>query len=189
MANVLCPSGFPAEPPGLRSGLPARSYLGAQLSEQQLFLEAAFKGSRSFWVADSETNGLGETDATSSDPLLFRLNVPPFTRWVAWRVLTSGRGDVYAKRTGSSRQMKITVQDTPRATSYRNAAWFFAWTTKESGSDEAVAIDVDNNTGAWTKREIQVWLDSSYSSRKVEIWAVEFQYLRLVNDGSDIIST
>ncbi len=184
MANVTAPNGFPSQLPGMRSGLAPRYYLGSGLDEQSRFIEASFKHSHSCWATNDRSTGVTSSTAGAGDPLLFGVRVPPYTRWMAWRVLTSKDGYVYAAVTGSARIHRLTVTDPPGTSDFWNSQWTTAWAVAESGSNAPTCLDVDNNTGEWTRVEVQV-----YVSGDVELFAVEFEPLRLSNVGSDIITT
>ena len=184
MATITVPNFFPPRPPGLRSGLPARFFIGYHIDEQSRFLEASYKHSHSCHVTDSFIQGLRVADAPVTDPLVFHIRIPPYTNWLGWRVLAVSEGSVYATRVGGATTPKIFTQATPGTTTYTDANWYFAVGVADDGSGDPVAIDVDNNVGSWTSRTIHVYVQDD-----VELYAVEFIPLRLGNIGTDIIST
>jgi len=178
MATTTAPGAFPESLNGLRSGLASRYYIGTTISDRTRFLGGSFKHGHVWTLANDATNGIKVADAPSTDPVAVTVRVPPWTKYAAWMIQTVGDGDVYAQRNGSARQMRLTVADPPGSSVFANAHWSQACEVAASGSDEPVAIDVDNDTGDWVDRVLDVWIGAGDS---VELYALAIAFVRYDN--------
>ncbi len=184
--NLTTPTRFTAAPAGLRSGLPPRYAIPQALSERDRWLYGSPRWSHSCFLADDLSDGVNATDAPSTDPLVFVIRIPPYCRWVEWRVLYAGEGSVEASVQGSARSHKVECGKTDGSRVFKNAKWAGSTQRTASGNGTPTHLDVDNSTGGWVTAKVQIWITAATT---IELWSVELEPLRASGIGTDAIST
>lgn len=178
------PTGYPSPVSGFRSGLPARHTIPLTLDTQARFLYGAFKETITIPLFVLDDTGLSSTTAGAASPLHLSLHIPPYTRWLEWRVQTRRAGAILAQCVGAL-VPKIEVQAEPGASSrIVGTHWTPSQGISETLSNKPTAIDVRGTADTereWRQVEVKVWISGG-----ARLYAVEFEPLRLTQSGDTI---